>query len=174
MSDEAQGERGPTASEAKTASELLANDKGLERFARIFEESAKRWELVVYPSLIAFIVLAVYGFYLIYSLTSDVASLAKSIDPRMEHHMAAMTVSIERLADTVAVMQASVAAMDSHIEGMSGSVANLEPMLKNMEEMNRTTAAIAASTSQMGRDLAIMNSTVSPAMHNMNKFMPWQ
>ena len=37
----------------------------LERFARSFEISARRWELVVYPSLFAFIVLAAYGFFLI-------------------------------------------------------------------------------------------------------------
>ena len=37
----------------------------LDNFSRTFEASARRWELVVYPSLLAFIVLAAYGFFLI-------------------------------------------------------------------------------------------------------------
>ena len=34
----------------------------MDKFANSFEASARRWELVVYPSLLAFIVLAAYGF----------------------------------------------------------------------------------------------------------------
>lgn len=37
----------------------------LDKFSRTFEASARRWELVVYPSLLAFIILAAYGFFLI-------------------------------------------------------------------------------------------------------------
>ncbi len=51
----------------------LSLDSGcMERLADTFESSAKRWELIVYPSMVAFIVLAVYGFYLVYTLSRDV------------------------------------------------------------------------------------------------------
>ncbi|VAW55258.1 hypothetical protein MNBD_GAMMA05-2376, partial [hydrothermal vent metagenome] len=36
----------------------------LERLANTFDSSAKRWEMVVYPSLFAFVLLAGYGFFL--------------------------------------------------------------------------------------------------------------
>ena len=52
----------------------------MDKFATTFEVSARRWELVVYPSLLAFIVLAAYGFFLIYTLTTDVGRLARSIE----------------------------------------------------------------------------------------------
>ena len=48
----------------------------MDKFARTFEASARRWELIVYPSMLAFIVLAAYGFFLIYTLTGDVGRLA--------------------------------------------------------------------------------------------------
>jgi len=51
---------------------ITVSDASMDKFARVFAASAKRWEVVVYPSLLAFIVLAAYGFYLIYSMTSDV------------------------------------------------------------------------------------------------------
>ncbi|GAB6040014.1 hypothetical protein [Endothiovibrio diazotrophicus] len=150
-----------------------ANDAAMDRFAASFEASAKRWELVVYPSLVAFIILAVYGFYLVYSLTSDVAQLAKSIDPAMEHHMAEMTISIQQMSTAVSQMSDSVSKMNVTLQEMSGDVDNLGPMLGQMEQMTRYSAAMAGSTDRMGQDLAIMNRNVSPAMRGMNNLMPW-
>ena len=50
---------------AKEAEHLLFTDMAqyMSQFARSFEASARRWELVVYPSLLAFIVLAIYGYH---------------------------------------------------------------------------------------------------------------
>jgi hypothetical protein len=59
----------------------------MERFVGSFEKSARRWELVVYPAMLAFVVLAAYGFFLVYSLTKDMHTLARSIDPMMSAHM---------------------------------------------------------------------------------------
>jgi len=56
------------------------SDASLDKFARVFEASAKRWEVIVYPSLLAFIILAAYGFYLIYSMTSDVHRVTRQMD----------------------------------------------------------------------------------------------
>ena len=150
-----------------------ANDAAMDRFAATFEASAKRWELVVYPSLVAFIILAVYGFYLVYSLTSDVAQLAKSIDPAMEHHMADMTISIQQMSVSVAQMSESVQKMDETLHAIASDVDNLGPMLGHMEQMSRHSAAMAGATDRMGQDLAIMNRNVSPAMRGMNNIMPW-
>ena len=47
-------------------------DDPLERLANTFDNSARRWEMVVYPSLFAFVLLAGYGFFLIYRLTHDI------------------------------------------------------------------------------------------------------
>ncbi len=58
----------------------------LSDFAKSFDKSARRWELIVYPSLFAFIILAMYGFFLIYSLTQDIRTMASSIDPKMGEH----------------------------------------------------------------------------------------
>lgn len=41
------------------------NAFAVDRLSQAFETSAKRWELIVYPSLFAFIILAAYGFYLV-------------------------------------------------------------------------------------------------------------
>ena len=61
-------------SEIKSQEEIEPNDDlhpvaaSNDRLAQVFESSARRWELIVYPSLFAFIILAAYGFYLIFNL----------------------------------------------------------------------------------------------------------
>ena len=45
-------------SSAMAVSTTTVSDATLERFARSFEASARRWELVVYPMMLAFTVLA--------------------------------------------------------------------------------------------------------------------
>ena len=50
----------------------------LERLAQTFETSARCWELIVYPSVVGFILLAPYGSYPVYHVTRDMADLASS------------------------------------------------------------------------------------------------
>ena len=63
------------------ASNTTVSDASLNKFARILEASARRWEVIIYPSMLAFIVLAACGFYLIYSMTSDVHRVTGQMDP---------------------------------------------------------------------------------------------
>ena len=46
---------------------------GMDRLSAAFETSARRWELIVYPSLFAFVILAAYGFYLVFSPGAGIA-----------------------------------------------------------------------------------------------------
>ena len=66
----------------------------MDRFVRSFEKSARRWELIIYPAMLAFVILAAYGFFLIYTLSKDVHFLASSMDPELGKHPPA-----EALAD---------------------------------------------------------------------------
>jgi len=65
-------------SDREPGSAAGTEDLALDRLSHAFETSAKRWELIVYPSMFAFIILASYGFYLVFSLAKDVHYLAMS------------------------------------------------------------------------------------------------
>lgn len=161
----------------------LAGDAALERFAKSFEASARRWELVVYPSLFAFIILAAYGFFLIYSLTRDMHIMAAAIDPTMEPHMdtmansvvqlsqsiEAMTLRIHEMADNVSNMDATVARIGAHIAVMQTDVGDmsdkmdaLQPMLVNMSEMNKSIDTLNQSIVAMNQAVHAM--TVNSGM----------
>ncbi|MCP4406281.1 MAG: hypothetical protein GY807_00645 [Gammaproteobacteria bacterium] len=155
----------------------------LERFARSFEVSARRWELVVYPTLFAFILLAGYGFFLIYSLTQDMHVLARSMDPRMSPHMEQMSVSVRLMSDEMEKMGVNIDHMATEVGMMSSKMNTLEPILVNMSEMNKAIHTMAtsmgtmtANTSSMTRNTGYMTHEMGKMgrpMNIMNSFFPW-
>lgn len=169
----------------------------LDRFLTTFERSAKRWEYVVYPALFAFIVLAAYGFFLIYSLTSDMHKMAQSIDPNMGHHLEQMTSSMGDLNTNVQIMTAQIQDMSSNINTMNtkmSAMSELTPMSYNIASMKQSMDSmdgsmdsirtnmgimqssmthVAQSTGMMRHDMANMTHQVARPMSMFNAFMPW-
>jgi hypothetical protein len=152
----------------------------IERLAICFERSSRRWERIVYPSLFAFIVLAMYGFYLIYSLTNDMRNMSNAMDPEMGHHMARLVDSMDRLSVNLDAMTNSVATMDvnlqimtenmssitSKMDNISSNMDTLRPMLTNMTDMS-------GAMGRMERDMGSMNNNIARPMSFFNSFMPF-
>ncbi|BCU07612.1 DUF948 domain-containing protein [Allochromatium tepidum] len=151
------------------ASETQVNAYAIDRLSQAFETSAKRWELIVYPSLFAFIILAAYGFYLVFSLAKDVHYLAISVDT----NMTVMASNMQSMSDNVAQMSRNVRVMTASVESMAQDVDTLQPMLASIQEMDRSMRVMTQSTAAMGRDMAVMNQSISRPMQFINGFMPW-
>lgn len=122
--------------------------KSLDELTNTFTASAKRWETVVYPAMFAFVLLSIYGFFLIFSLTKDISIITTEM------------VSISR-----------------HMSTMSTDVNNMTKIMKTqsmqISEMNNNMRNISLSVNQMRYDMSIMNSNVSRPMNFMNSFAPW-
>ncbi len=149
----------------------------LERLANTFDNSARRWEMVVYPSLFAFVLLAGYGFFLIYRLTHDIAVLSQSVThmavivsdamPRMTKDLNLMTGSIDN-------MTGNIDGMSTEISSMSGQMNSLTPMSKNISSMTHNIGSMNRSVYGMQRDIGGMNRTVSSGpLGMMNDVMPF-
>ena len=129
-------------------------DHHMDRLATAFESSAKRWELIVYPSLFAFIILAAYGFFLIYSLTTDIATMSRNISQ--------MTMVIQQMTEDVGKM--------------SKDMSNLSPMRSSMESMSGDIRTITNSTDGMHRDINYMSREIgvmNRSVGRMTTVMPW-
>lgn len=148
----------------------------LERLANTFDSSARRWEMVVYPSLFAFVLLAGYGFFLIYRLTHDIAILSQSVThmavivsdamPRMTKDLNTMTGSIDN-------MTGNIDGMTGEITSMSGQMNSLTPMSQNIQSMTHNIGNMNRSVYGMQRDMHGMNRTVSSGPFGMmNDMMP--
>ncbi len=149
--------------------EQLNQNLSIDRLAQTFETSAHRWELIVYPSLFAFIILAAYGFYLIFSLTKDVHYLAVSVDT----NMTILATNMEDVSKNLDEMTHSVQTMSVHLEEINENVATMKPMLTNLNSMDQSIHAMTVSTHNMRNDLSRLNSSISRPMSYMNNFLPW-
>jgi len=122
---------------------------------KTFTASARRWEMIVYPSMFAFILLATYGFFLIYSLTQDVGSVAKDMK-QISNNMQQVVVHMGSVSNNMIVMTQT-----------------LDSQSQTMKEMNAHVRNMSVSVNQMRHEVAVMNNSVSRPMQFMNKFMPW-
>ncbi|MGD8785223.1 MAG: hypothetical protein PVG75_12345 [Thioalkalispiraceae bacterium] len=129
--------------------------RSLESLSSAFTSSARRWETIVYPSLFAFIILAAYGFYLIYNLTSDVSKVAT--------YMETISTNMNNVAVNMHSVSRNMVVMTQTVDSQSAS----------MKEMTLHMRHMSMSMGQMRYDLSIMNNSVSRPMSFMNTFMPW-
>ena len=130
----------------------------MDKFATTFEASARRWELVVYPSLLAFIVLAAYGFFLIYTLTTDVGRLARSIET--------MVVSMDDIVTDLHAVSTNVSQMTNSMTLVANDVGTgtgtMKDMLVKMDNMNTSMGVMTVPIYHLRDDMSRMN-------HNMNQ-----
>ncbi|MET0028899.1 MAG: hypothetical protein ABW101_14825 [Candidatus Thiodiazotropha sp.] len=154
------------------ADEIKEGQSSMDRLSQAFETSARRWELVVYPSLFAFILLAAYGFYLIFSLAKDVHFLALSVDSNMN----VMSSNLISMTDSVSQLSANVRTMAVSVESMAQDVRTLEPMLTSMDSMEESMKTMTHTTYNIQRGMQSMNHNIHDASRPMtfwNNFMPW-
>jgi hypothetical protein len=167
--------------ESPASDSMATEGDAMDRFVRIFEASARRWELVVYPAMLAFVVLAGYGFFLIYTLSKDIHILAEGMDPQMAKNLANMSDSIVYLSENILTMTRHVHKMSGSMEDISVKMDALqyfEPMLVNMRGMNASMSGMSYNMQRMTRtgdamnyELGNMSQSMRP-MHFMNNFVP--
>jgi len=127
----------------------------MERLANSFEASARRWELIVYPSLIAFILLAAYGFWLIYNLTHDISDVASSVRD--------LTVTVNRDMDLIA----------DRMEDIADSTAYMRTMSRDIGMMTGDVRYMAGNVNNMQYSMWQLNRNVSTPFNMMENAMPF-
>ena len=144
----------------------------MDKFARTFEASARRWELIVYPSMLAFIVLAAYGFFLIYTLTNDVGRLARSMET--------VTVAMTDVSANMTAVSGNVAYMTSNISSIATDIGDgtdsMRNMLVKMDTMNTSIGVMTVPMYQMRNDMGRMSNDlhdVSSPLQMVSGIVPW-
>lgn len=125
--------------------------RSLDQLSKAFMASARRWEMIVYPALFAFIILASYGFFLIYSLTTDIARVADDMNK--------ISSTMEKVAVNMDAVSKNMVIMTQTVDNQSVS----------MKEMTYHIRGMNMSMNQMRYDM----SNVSRPMSFMNSFLPW-
>jgi len=161
----------------------------MERFVESFQKSSQRWEIVVYPALFAFTLLAGYGFFLIYNLTSDMSTMAHSMDENMGEHMAEMTDSIGNLAKQVRIMSVTIyeiseklnplpnmsrhiTKMDQSMRDMRDSVNSMSTKLDVMPPMLQHIATMSGSVEEMSGSIKSMTANTAAMSKELETMSP--
>ncbi len=170
-----------TNTDKDSSRELFPEGDSMDKFVRVFEASARRWELIIYPAMLAFGVLAAFGFFLIYSLSKDIHSLAISMDPELGKNLGHISESVNYLSDNMSTMTRRIYHMSESMETMANrmvAMKYMEPMLVNMyginhsaESINQGMHTITQSMGAMSYELGSVSNSMRP-MGNMNDFMP--
>jgi len=166
---------------AKEAEHLLFTDMAqyMSQFARSFEASARRWELVVYPTMLAFVVLAAYGFFLIYKLTNDIGEIVGQME-HISNSMVNINKNFSSTTNNMNTVARNMVKMTAYMDQMSHDIkeqnAAMGVIVVNMQEMNKSIDSMSYSMYSMGYDTQAMGrnmENVSGPMRFMNNFMPW-
>jgi uncharacterized protein YoxC len=142
-----------------------SDEQGLHRLCDIIQTSTNKIKLVVYPSLFAFIVLAVYGFMMIWSLTSDVRVLAQSIDT----NMVIIARNMEVMSNNLTNMETHMASIDDKMNTLPEIQQNIAAMQHSVNVMTHSVRGMQHSTHTMSRDMHQMQRPMS----FFSSFMPW-
>jgi len=186
---------------SKTPEELAEiqarHAENLDRLACTMTTGIQRWEKVIYPMMIAFIVLAVYGFYLIYNVTRDmnhithnmnamtsaVVDITETLDQKMnqmDHQMGAINIHMDKMNQNIS----SVPNLDKNIAQMNLAINSLNQqvvtMTDNMVQMNQSIAQMNQSVynlnyaaNRMSNHVGELNHNFSGPMSTVNSMMPW-
>ncbi|HHH43755.1 MAG TPA: methyl-accepting chemotaxis protein [Gammaproteobacteria bacterium] len=166
---------------AKEAEQLLLTDMAqyMSQFARSFEASARRWELVVYPTMLAFVVLAAYGFFLIYKLTNDIGHIVGQMEAisismvNINQNFSSTTNNMNTVSRNMVKMTGYMEQMSHDIKeqnaAMGAIVISMREMNQSIDSMSYTMYHMRYDTQTMGRNIE----NVSGPMRFMNNFMPW-
>ena len=145
----------------------------------------QRLQLIVYTALFAFIVLAAYGYYLIFNLTHDVHSLSNDVRQmtRSVNQMSmSVTTNMEIIANSIVQMQRSTTLMsDTVSQTMPEMAANTTVMTGVAQNVGDRIDGISTNIQTMSvglvamqRDMWSMNKTVSnPAESMFDSMTPW-
>lgn len=166
----------------KLGSGTAGNPAGdsVERLAVAFERSARRWEFVAYPAVVIFTLLAIYGFYQIYSVSRELRLLAEQLRPQMGTQLNQLTDSMNTLTANIAQMSRNIDAMNGKIASMSDDTKQIAARmnhLANMDQqvtsMNQAVQSMTMHTDAMRWNMATMNRSIQRPMNFVNSFMPW-
>jgi len=153
---------------------ILELENELQEFEKKADSSTKRLQILVYPAMIAFFILSAFGFYLIYSLTSDVNRMADTII----HMSGSIDTNMDSISGTMTNMSSKMDGLNESTKSMSGNIGdmttNTVEMVKSIGGMRSATYDMAASTNNMQRDMWSLNKNISTPLSFMNNFLPFK
>ena len=179
--------------EDNISEKFLMQQEGINRLADAFIASAHRWEMIIYPLVFVFIVIASIGFYLIYGLTKDIVHITDNMIiigsafdtgnenaamilmtkdiKHMSHDLSNMTQRIDKMENNISTMTGSITGMGTDIHSMEGKITSMDQSLK---VVSGNVMILTQSIQQITGNIGSLNHNVSRPLSIMNKMIPFR
>lgn len=118
--------------------------------------------MIVYAGMTGFLLVSVYGFFLIYQLTSDTRRMVEQT-VRMTEQMQSMTRIMSNMHESIGDMRMAMGDMRNSMVNLDHSVTQ---MSSSVGQMTNTVALIQHSARNLDQ-------SIGPAAGMMNSFMPF-
>ena len=155
----------------------------MERYLAHLETSSKRWEKMVFPAMFAFILLAAYGFFLVYSLSQDMRVIATVVDQDIRNQVNAIGEDINTMSTEVTNMRTKLTEMSDKMDPLQ----DMTPLLAEITKLDKSVAGIGKSVKgmdgamqrmdesvyRMGDDVDDMSDSFSGPFGPLGNMMPW-
>ncbi len=174
----------------KTPEQLQQEERtmaAVQAMAEAMTGGIRKWEKVLYPMMIMFIILAGYGFYLIYQLAHDVrqisnnmlimtravATMTSTLNLNMQKvdaQMAAINLSMDRMRRTMEGIKADTAVISDVMPSLHNQFASMNA---TMLKLNDSVTLLRGSADSMARSLWELDQNISEPMNSINSIMPF-
>jgi TolA-binding protein len=122
----------------------------------------KTVRIIALFTMLGFILLAAYGFFLIYSLTSDVH--------RMVDQSVRMTEQMQSMSRIMSNMHESMSDMRVSVQEMRGTIGEMN---QTIGAMSNTLAHMSNTVTLMQHSARSLDQSIGPVMGTMNNWMPF-
>ncbi|GBE08666.1 MAG TPA: hypothetical protein ENG90_09350 [Gammaproteobacteria bacterium] len=154
---------------------LLGLEYVLADFVREFQSATKRWERIAFPAMVIFALLAISGFWLIYSITEDMHLMSQNLGG-MSKNITTLTSKIGHMDKNISQLVVSIDQMNSNIANMDVSISkiqgNISGMSNDIAQMNYSIYTMTWNTGVMSNDISRLNQSIGKPMRFMNNFLP--
>ncbi|SIN68208.1 hypothetical protein SAMN05443662_0018 [Sulfurivirga caldicuralii] len=159
----------------------------VEKMAEAMTGGIKKWEKVLYPMMIAFIVLAIYGFILIYQLANDVKKISDNMLTmtravvtmtntlnvnmgKVDAQMSAINLTMDRMRLTIENINKDTAVISDVMPSLHNQFASMNA---TMTQLDQRIATIQTAADTMARSLWELDANISEPMNSLNSMMPF-
>ena len=125
-------------------------------------DALKLVRIIVFAGMSGFLLLAMYGFFLIFQLTGDVR---RAVD-----QTGLMTQQMQAMTMIMANMHGSVADLGSDMSKMNASMARMET---NIDAMSKAVGRMGDTVALMQHSASNIDQSIGPMMGAVNRFMPF-
>lgn len=157
--------------------EFLSDREALCALVTSIQQTNRLWQIVVFPAMFAFVLLAIYGFYLIYNLVEDVDRIADSVSLNMGFvadrmnqislNLDAVSGSVRDISVNLDDLTGTVTAMNVTMMAISTQMETLPPMLTAIEDMDLGITSIDSTLGSLDDRVGTITTSIQSINHQM-------